>query len=730
MLVTNTKTATIGFLLLAALGAGILARQALADKAVGVEIKRKQPDKPPAQPKAVQKKDAHGDPLPFGAKARLGTVRFRHDSTCVAYSPDGSILASGGADNRIRLFDPATGKEIRRLAGHKPREFDPDDNRKSAFAPLVRSVGAGNVTCIVFSPDGKMLASGGWDDTIRLWDVNTGAELRKIYAHQAMVAAVVFSPDGKALASRGGLDGSVRLWSPRTGNVVHTFEGLTKVNPWRFNRTAGLAFSPDSKTLAAGDKNVIRFWDVAGGKEKENWKAHLSTLCIAFSRVGARLASGGVDGKDKNSIRIWDVKAGKELRRCQLLKDEPPIHLDFSSNGDKLAVVVEEDDMHLYDVSTGKHLHRLEHYWASRIAYAPDGKAIASARGRTIRLWDPITGKELFTEFEGHRSGITAVALSPNGKLVASGGDNIRLWQADTGALIHKIEVKGFIAAVAFSPDSKTLASAGRDRAVRLWDTASGKPTGELKGHNLVLCGVAFSPNGQYLASGDIQSTIRIWEVKTGKILHTIDMQSGTEALSLAFSPDSKSLACGGAWNDSSFLPKGVFIIQGVKMIRKEGTYVLQWDLKRGKEVRRFGGLEDKITSIAFSRDGTILAASSHDGKIGLWDTATGKERLYIAAHPSPKNLDFSNGPSVAFAPDGKLLALAGTDGTIRFWDAATAKARGQIHSRNGGFTSIAFSQSGKTLVSGSADSTVMIWDWAKAVRAPQKKDTKVIYIK
>src|SRR5262249_20506754 len=211
---------------------------------------------------------------------------------------------------------------------------------------------------------------GGWGDTIRLWDVDSGAEGRKIYAHQAMVAAVLFSPDGKLLASRGGLDGMFRIWNPKNGNVIHTFEGVTKVNPWRFNRSAALAFTPDSKALAAGDKNVIRFWEVAGGKEQENWPAHLSTLCIAFSRNGSLLASGGVDGKDKNSIRIWDVKKGKELRRCKLLKDEPPIDVAFSPKADKLAVVVEEDDMHLYDVATGKHLHRLRHYWASRIAYA------------------------------------------------------------------------------------------------------------------------------------------------------------------------------------------------------------------------------------------------------------------------------------------------------------------------------------------------------------------------
>src|SRR5262249_13394003 len=115
MPVSKTKIVGVTLLALALLGAGVLSRQPLAHQAGGAESQLKQRNKPPVPPKLVPKKDAQGDPLPFGALARLGTVRFRHNSTCVAYSPNGKVLASGGADNRIRLFDPATGKEIRRL---------------------------------------------------------------------------------------------------------------------------------------------------------------------------------------------------------------------------------------------------------------------------------------------------------------------------------------------------------------------------------------------------------------------------------------------------------------------------------------------------------------------------------------------------------------------------------------------------------------------------------------
>ena len=142
------------------------------------------------------KQDLYGDPVPPGAVARLGTIRFRHAASSAAYSPDGKLLAVGGADNEIWLFDAATGKEVRHWTAHQARSYNPPRDPKSAFDALVNSTGKGNVTCIAFAPDSKVLASGGWDDTVRLWDPATGKELRKLDAHQAMVAAVVFSADG------------------------------------------------------------------------------------------------------------------------------------------------------------------------------------------------------------------------------------------------------------------------------------------------------------------------------------------------------------------------------------------------------------------------------------------------------------------------------------------------------------------------------------------------------
>src|SRR5262249_52333547 len=158
---------------------------------------------------------------------------------------------------------------------------------------------------VAFSPDGKLLASGGWDDTVRLWDVATGNQLRKIDAHKAMVGRVIFSPDGKVLASRGALDNSVKLWDPATGTLLHKFVVLPNISPCTYNHATALAFAPDGKTLATTARNQLVFFDVATGAELKRLPSHVYGITVAYSPDGKLLATGGVDeGKDVYSLRI------------------------------------------------------------------------------------------------------------------------------------------------------------------------------------------------------------------------------------------------------------------------------------------------------------------------------------------------------------------------------------------------------------------------------------------
>lgn len=702
---------------------------------------KKAPEKKPGEAKAGT--DIHGDPLPAGAIQRLGTLRFRHDSTAIAYSPGGKFLASGGRGNDIRLFDAVSGKEIRRLVGHRARTYTAPRDPRFPMDALIGATGEGGVNSVAFSPDGKLLASGGWDDTVRIWDVASGKELRKIEAHKAMVGRVLFSPDGRHLASRGALDGTVRLWDVTTGLPLHKLVGLSNINPWRFNHDMALAIAPDGKTLAATARNSLVFFDLTSGTEIKRLPSHVYGITVAYSPDGKLLATGGVDeGKDVYSLRIWDVASGKQLRSCALPKNEPPTYLAWEpGNSGKLAAVIAEDDMHIFDAATGKEVVRLNHYWPSRVVYSPDGKTLTSAgSGPTIRQWEAGTGKELRGEYQGHSSGVVAVAITEDGKRVASAGGDIRVWEAGTGKLVQTIPSKG-LACLALAPDGKTLAWGGRDRIVHLWDVEASKEVKRLEGHKTALCGLGFSRDGKRLASGDVQSTVRIWNVEDGKVVQEINNQSGTEVLSFAFDPDGKTLLCAGAWNDSSFIPAkgteitingkkvkfdGVLNIQGVVMTRKEGYHVMQWDVQTGKEVRKLAGLEETIRSLATSPDGKLIAAASKDGKVCLWDANTGEERLHIVAHPTHADRAFTASPCLAFSPDSKTLASASSDRTIRLWDVGTARERGQLRSSDSAFAALAFSRDGKRLISGSADTGVLVWDVSAAGKPPRDRSTVI----
>ena len=228
------------------------------------------------------------------------------------------------------------------------------------------------------------------------------------------------------------------------------------------------------------------------------------------------------------------------------------------------------------------------------------------------------------------------------------------------------------------------MASGSRDKSIRLWDAATGKPLGEpLRGHEEQVFSVAFSPDGKTLASGSADKSIRLWDAATGKPLGEPLRGHEEQVLSVAFSPDGKTVASG-SWD---------------KTIRV-------WDAAIGKPLSEpLRGHEEQVFSVAFSPDGKTLASGSADKSIRLWDAATGKPL------GEPLRGHEEQVFSVAFSPDGKTLASGSMDKSIRLWDAATGKPLGDpLRGHEGSIASVDFSPDGKTLVSGSWDKTIRLW--------------------
>lgn len=518
--------------------------------------------------------------------------QFHNDADRVfslAFSPDGQLLASGSEDRLIRVWEVKTRRLIRVLKGHD------DEVRSVAFAPH-RYVEATLGTPAAQKAAGHLLASGSYDRTVRLWDVQSGTCTQILKGHQDWVETVAFSPDGQTLAS-GSRDRTLHLWDSQTGTLQ---SGLAHPQPIR-----ALAFAPDGKTLASGcDDYRIRLWHYQTGDCLRVLTGHQSWIAaLAFSHDNGLLASGSED----QSVRLWDGLTHRCIKTLQ-----------GHSNG----------------------------VWA--IAFSPQGQQIASGhQDGQIRLWSisPPSGPQ---SLSGHTSWVWSVAFSPDGTHLASGSEDrtIRLWNAQTGAPLHTLcGHEDAVFAVVFSLDGRTLISGSLDGKLRLWDLETRQCHRLFSGHRGGIWAIALSANGQYLASGSQDGTTRLWDIATGTCLQVLACHPGWIRC-VAFSPDGQLLATGSAdglielWDltqgtcqawmaQSGPVLALAFDPRQPRLVSSGTDATLQfWHWQRQPDhtlqVQRLGSpihqAHDRwVRGLAYSPDGQILASCSQDERIKLW---------------------------------------------------------------------------------------------------------------
>ncbi|KAH0537945.1 hypothetical protein FGG08_005395 [Glutinoglossum americanum] len=518
---------------------------------------------------------------------------------------------------------------------------------------------SGAVNAVAFSPDGQVVVSGSYDCTVRLWDTATGAVYRTLKGHSDTVSAVAFSPDDQVVVS-GSEDSTVKLWDTATGAVRHTLKGHS-------DAVYAVAFSPDGQAVVSGSyDDTIRLWSAATGTVRYALEGHSSTVkAVAFSPDGRVVASGSYDC----TVRLWDTATGA-LRHT--LEGHPGAvkAVAFSPDGQVVVSGSYDGTVRLWDTATGAVRHTLEGHsgTVSAVEFSPDGQVVVSGSyDGTVRLWDTATGA-VYRTLEGHSDIVNAVAFSPDGQVVVSGSydGTVRLWDTATGAVRHTPEgYLGAVRAVTFSPDGQVVVSGSGDHTVKLWNAATGAVRHTLKGHSDTVNAVAFSPDGQVVASGSSDGTVRLWDTATGAVRHTLEGFFGASVV--AFSPD------------------GQVIMSGFY----DGTVKL-WDMATGAVRHTLEGHSEAVNAVAFSPDGQVVVSGSYDGTVELWDTATGAIRHTLEGHSDAVN-------AVAFSPDGQVVASGSDDDTIRLWSAATGEARHTL-TTSGVVRDLSFSNDGSFL--------------------------------
>jgi WD40 repeat protein len=603
------------------------------------------------------RRDQAGDPLPAGALARMGTVRWLHGGsiTALAFSGDGKQIVSASRDGTARLWDSSSGKEIRRFTGHR-----------------------GEVRCLALSGDGKTLATGGSDGTARLWDVATAKEQETVVKATQWINALAFSPKGDLLAVAAD-NGSIRLWDVSARRPAGKFTAETSVT--------GIAFVGDGLLAAAGAADAgLSLWQTDGRKVRKI----------------AGWAHGFAPSPDRKTIAIADyntptalysVTDGKKLLSLAETGEARPrvACLNWSPGGKSIVGACSGGEVRIWDAATGKLRQTLQGHSGDvrAVAFSPDGKWIVSGgEDRTILIWDAATGKRLHRQ-PGHVGAITA-ALSPNGKTLATAGQDgsLRLWDAGTGKEKARIASASPLECLSYSPDGKLLATGDRQGVIALRDPSTGKMRRSLNGHGRAITGLAFTVDGKSLVSGSRDRTVRAWDLSTGKVVQTVSAQGRGAMGAFSLSPDGKK----------------VLIVPRAAALR-------MLDLSGSTESGRFPGHVGGCLAVAFSPTGHLAASGGREMMVRIWEVVSGKERRALSGFPGW-------GTAVAWSPDGLLLASGHGDGQVRLWDPFTGKEWQALAAHEGAVTSLSFSADGKRLASAGEGGTALIWDVPALVQA------------
>jgi WD40 repeat protein len=476
-----------------------------------------------------------------------------------------------------------------------------------------------NINSVAWNSDGRRLATGSSDNTVRVWDAETGKVLLTLRGHDESVRSVAWSPDGKRLA---------------TGNAGHT----------------------------------AKVWDPETGKELLTLRGHdRSVETVAWSPDGKRLVTGSLD----HTAKVWEAETAKEL--LTLRGDVATVV--WSPDSKRLATVT-EDTAAVLDAGTGKKLLTLTGHrdFVFSVAWSPDGKRLATGSvDKSAKVWDAGTGSELLT-LNGHGDSVLNVAWSPDGKRLATGSrdDTAKVWDVNAGEVLTLSGHGGAVLALDWSRDGKHLATGSLDHTAKVWDAQTGKELLTL-GHGDNVFSVAWSPDGKRLATGSADCSARVWDTETGKDLVT--MRSDYYVWKVAWSPDGKRLTMDNSLRDSEtgkellvFRGSGVWSPDGKrlagtrarpKVSPDEAKSTEVWDAETGKELLTLRGHSAAVESVAWSPDGKRLATGSGDRTAKIWDAEAGKDLRTLGAYNLPVN-------SVAWSPDGRRVAMGNADGTIQ----------------------------------------------------------------
>lgn len=664
---------------------------------------------------------------------------------------------------------PQTARDRLEACPFEKRDWEHDFVNTTVRANQVVLEGhTAEVQSIAYSPDGKWIASGSDDQTIKIWDAAQGTLVKTLKGNSGFVRSISFSGDGSTLAGAS-TDGMINIYDVKSWSLKKQVEGPSDfVAPNFFRKSISLdptgkiiasgmmqsglivfwntetakqlktfeyktdhinhiAFSPDGKRLVAGldkntvvvlntETNTILFDLIIGGRD--------ATKCVCFSKDGKNFAAGGDDAK----VRLWDATNGKLIHVFHGHTDTIT-SVAISPDGKWLASGSDDHTIRIWNTENGELARVLKGHGdvLRGVVFSPDGGKLASASwDKTVRIWDYLTDQNNRTLDVGAKKS-RDVSLSRDGRLIATAMDDgfVKIWSGKKNYILTKTnnpKSSNHICGIDFNPNGNRIVAGGADSFVYLWDTNTRDLIHTFAGHKATVQSCCHTPDGKQILSGSDDKTVKIWDAETGKQLKSLDIHTAP-VLGVNVSADGNWFASASndktvkIWNARNYtllwdLNQHTHTVRCVafspdskRVVTGDTNKTIRiWDMENGKLLRTLKGHIDGITHVSYSPDGRRILSSSFDNSLKLWDAMTGAEILTLAHHTASVR-------SAKYSHDGKIIASVGDDGKLVLWDGSHHGEQQAFKGHDGNITQAGFSPDEKYLISRDERGVVKIWD-------------------
>jgi WD40 repeat protein len=594
----------------------------------------------------------------------LELVGHSKSVNALSWSNDGNRIVSGSYDNKIKIWDGATGELLKTLEGH-----------------------SGEVSSVAWNYEGSKILSGSSDRTIRIWDGRTGELLIMLREDFTFVFSGEWSRDGKKIA--GTLDNIIKIWNAMNGKLLHTLKG-------HLDSVTSVAWSHDGFKLFSGSVDkTIKMWDGKTGELLKTWEeAHdMLVQSVTCSLDGSKLISSGA-----RRIKIWD------LGTCELLKTlvTGSGTMAFNQDRSKIAYAVEKS-VFIYDLIAGERLRSLMGHSETvySVSWNRDGtKVVTGSADQTIKIWnvERNSSEEEFSRFEV----VTSLAWNfNNGQIVSGSNMNaLKIWDSSTGELLKSLndpeDDRGNISSVSWNTDGTKIVSGSTNTKIKIWNPATGELVKTLEGHSDEFKSVAWNHDCTKIATGFSDGSILISDGLTGEPMKAC--QGSFKSLrSLDWNHASTAIVSGAydtivVWDaTTTTTTKPGFVKSLVRMVNGDVLKTLKCD----------GG----VNSVVWNHDGTKIASASEFGNMIIWDATTGQQLKTVE-----NRRNYFSKPRVTWNHDSSKIISGPWLTTLKIWETVNWQLLSSVEIFSRPPSAVTWNSEGTQVAFACGDCHVRVW--------------------